>query len=292
MTHRKALLYLALTAVLWSMGGLLIKSVALHPLAIASLRSLVGGLVMALYQRKFNFIWTRAQWGAAISFALTVGLFVAATKLTTAANAIFLQYTAPIYVALLSVPILKEKVTKLDWTVLAVIVAGMLVFFAEDVSPENTLGNIIAIGSGVAFAGIAICLRLQKGKSTFESILLGHGLIAVVGLPFLLMGPLPTVMDGVLILVLGIFQLGIPYILYGHAIAQVTALEATLVPVIEPILNPVWVALFRNEMPSPYALVGGSIVLSAVLGHSLAKSKLRLRRRPKGVKNDSGSKSK
>lgn len=267
------------------MGGLLIKSVDLHPLAIAGLRSLVGGLLMALTQRKFNFIWTRAQWGAAISFALTVGLFVAATKLTTAANAIFLQYTAPIYVALLSVPILKEKVTKLDWLVLAAIVTGMFVFFMEEVSTDHTLGNIIAILSGVAFAGIAICLRLQKGESTFESIILGHSLIAIVGIPFVAMGPMPNLNDVGLILILGIFQLGIPYILYGMAITHVTALEATLVPVIEPILNPIWVALFRHELPSPYALVGGGIVLSAVLVHSLLKTRI------DGGRHDESSKS-
>lgn len=280
MTHRKALLFLALTATLWSTGGILIKSVQLHPLAIAGLRSLIGGILMILVHRffsrkQFHFVWTRAQWGAAISFALTVLLFVAATKLTTAANAIFLQYTAPIYVALLSVPLLKEKVTAIDWTVLVAIVGGMLVFFAEEVSPEHLAGNLIAIASGISFAGIAICLRLQKGKSTFESIILGHFMTAIVGAPFLLMGPLPTGQDLGLIAVLGVFQLGLPYILYGYAIAHVTALEATLVPVIEPILNPVWVAVFRGETPSRYALIGGGIVLTAVLIHSLLKLKMK-----------------
>lgn len=284
MTHRKALLLLALTATLWSMGGLLIKSVGLHPLAIAGLRSLIGGITLALYQRKFKFTWTKAQWGAAVSFALTVCLFVAATKLTTAANAIFLQYTAPIYVALFSVPILKEKVTRLDWAVLVVIILGMLVFFGEKVSVEHTLGNIIAILSGVAFAGIAICLRLQKGESTFESILLGHGLTALVGIPFLLMGPWPTLSDALTIGVLGVLQLGIPYIFYGMAITHVTALEATLIPVIEPILNPIWVSIFRHEQPSPYALVGGGIVLSAVLVHSVVRSQTKrsIARKAKG----------
>lgn len=272
MTHRRALLYLALTATLWSMGGLLIKSVELHPLAIAGLRSLIAGLLVAAVTRKFNFIWTKAQWASAITFALTVGLFVTATKLTTAANAIFLQYTAPIYVALLSVPVLKEKVSKLDWAVLGAILVGMFVFFMEEVSTEHMIGNLVAIASGIAFAGIAISLRLQKGVSTFESIILGHALIAIVGVPFLALGPMPTATDMGLILILGVFQLGIPYLLYGLAIPHVTALEATLVPVIEPILNPVWVVIFRGEQPSRYALVGGGIVLVAVLVHSLAKT--------------------
>lgn len=270
-THRQALMLLVLTAVLWSMGGLFIKSVALHPLAIAGLRSFVAGLVVIVYIRRLQFTWSRAQWGSAICFALTVGLFVAATKLTTSANAILLQYTAPIYVALLSVPVLKERVTGLDWSVLAIVVCGMVIFFAEQVSPQHMWGNLIAVGSGVAFAGLAVCLRLQRGQSTLESILLGHLIMAVIGIPFLAAGPWPSGSDILFLLVLGIFQLGIPYLLYGAAIAHVTALEASLILVVEPVLNPLWVALFLGESPSRNAYLGGSLVVFAVVFHSVVR---------------------
>src|SRR5262249_28428479 len=129
-------------------------------------------------------------------------------------------------------------------------------------------GNIIALASGISFAGIAVCLRMQKGTSTLESLMLGHILTAAVGIPFLLNGSTPTKADVIKLTILGIFQLGIPYMLYGIAIKHVTPLEATLIPVIEPILNPIWVLIFMNERPTPYAIAGGAVVISAVLWHS------------------------
>lgn len=253
---------------LWSLGGLLIKSIDLHPLAIAGARSAIAAIVLALVARKLKFIWTTAQFISAFSLVGTVLLFVLATKMTTAANAILLQYTAPVYVALISGWLLKEKIRAADWAVLGVILVGMILFFIEKVSVAYLWGNIIALISGVTFAGVALGLRAQKGVSTLESILLGHGLTAVIGLPFLFAGPSPENADIGRLLIMGIFQIGIPYALYGIAIRNVTALEATLIPMIEPVLNPIWVALFIGEIPSPLALVGGAIVLTAVLAHS------------------------
>jgi drug/metabolite transporter (DMT)-like permease len=271
MEHKRAISYLLLCATLWSMGGVLIKTIDLHPLAIAGTRSAIAAVVLAVYVRRFNFVWTKAQLGAARFFSYTVLSFVAATKLTTAANAILLQFTAPIYVAVFSGPLLGEKVGKRDIIALIAIVCGLVVFFLEKVSPENMLGNAIALSSGLSFAGIAICLRMQNGSSTLESLLLGHVLTAMIGLPVLLLGPVPSLNDSLALLVLGVFQLGIPYILYGIALRSVTALEATLVPVIEPILNPIWVALVTSERPSKFALIGGSIVLGSVAWHSFQK---------------------
>ena len=275
MNHRKALALLVITAILWSTGGILIKTIQLHPLAIAGSRSVVAAIVLALATRQFKFTWSKAQIVTAISFAATVLLFVLATKLTTAANAILLQYTAPIYAAILSGPLLGEKVQKRDWITLAAVIGGMVLFFLDEVSTEHTLGNVVALASGLAFAGIALGLRMQKGVSTFESILLGHICCAIVGLPFLAAGPWPTVTDQLYILLLGVVQLGIPYVLYGIAIKHVTAVEATLVPVIEPILNPIWVAFFIGEKPSGYAMAGGGVVVAAVLMHALSSARAR-----------------
>jgi drug/metabolite transporter (DMT)-like permease len=266
--HRNSVLILIITALLWSTGGILIKSISMHPLAIAGARSTIAAIVLILLAPRLKFIWTKAQFLAGASLALTVLLFVIATKMTTAANAILLQYTAPVYVALLSGPLLGEKIKRRDWWTLAIVIGGMVLFFVDKVSPEHFLGNIIALLSGVSFAGIALGLRMQKGVSTLESVLLGHIFSAVIGLPFLFAGPMPSRGDVGRILVLGIFQIGIPYVLYGIAIRHVSAIEATLIPVLEPILNPIWVVLFFGEEPSPLALAGGAIVIAAIIAHS------------------------
>lgn len=272
MTQTRAVLLLALTAAMWSMGGLLIKAIALHPLAIASFRSLIAAPVLWMAcERRPKFLNNKVQWFGAICLVGTVMLFVASTKLTTAANSILLQYTAPLYVALLSGPILGERIQKWDLVSLVAIFCGMILFFFDKMSADHLLGNILAAISGISYAGIVICLRLQKGRSTIETLLLGHLLTAACGLPFLLMGALPTTEDVLRILILGVFQLGIPYVLYALAISHVTALESTLVTMIEPVLNPLWVALFLGERPTGNALIGGIIVLLAVLAHTFLK---------------------
>ena len=262
-------LLLTIAAVMWSLGGILIKSIDLHPLAIAGIRSGIAVIVIVLLNRKLRFLWTWPQFAAAISVFLTFLLFVTATKLTTAANAILLQYTAPIYVALISWPLLGERVRPRDWITLGLVVTGMIFFFIEKVSAQFMLGNLIALASGVSFAGTAVFLRMQKGQSTLESLLLGHMVMAIVGIPFLLISHQPTINEMLLLLLLGVVQLGVPYILYGIAIRQISALEATLILVIEPILNPVWVAFFYGERPSRLALMGGLIVIGSILAHSL-----------------------
>lgn len=268
MSHPRALMLLVLTAVLWSAGGVLIKSVALHPVAIAGTRSAIAAVVLAIAARRFRFSWSRLQIATALCFAYTVLSFVSATKLTTAANAILLQYTAPIYVILLSGKLLGEKVGKRDVIALFAVLAGMVIFFLEKIAPEHLMGDLIAVSSGASFAGLTLCLRLHKDGSTFESLFLGHVLTALIGLPFLFLGAKPTSHDALFLGLLGVFQLGIPYVLYGIAIRYVTALEGALVPVIEPILNPIWVACFIGERPSVFALGGGAVVIATVAWHS------------------------
>ena len=277
MSQTRAVLLLALTAIMWSMGGLLIKSISLHPLAIASFRSLIAAPVLWIAcNRKPQFLNNRVQWIGAICLVGTVMLFVASTKLTTAANSILLQYTAPLYVALLSGSILRERISKWDWLSLIAIFCGMILFFFDKMSADHLLGNILAAISGISYAGIVICLRLQKGKSTAETLLLGHLLTAACGLPFLLMGPMPSQDDVLRIVILGVFQLGIPYAIYAVAISHVNALESTLVTMIEPVLNPLWVALFLGERPTGNALIGGIIVLLAVLAHTFLKRRFKV----------------
>jgi len=267
--HKRGVLALVITSILWSSGGVLIKLLPLSALTIAGARSAIAAVVMLLWLRRPKPIWTPAQFGSIICYALTVVLFVSATKLTSAANAIFLQYTAPIWVALLSVFITKERLTRIDVLAVLAVMAGMAVFFVERVSSGYMLGNIIAVCSGAAFAGVAMFMRAQRGVSTTESIMMGNILAAVVCIPFL--EPFPFQPDIIIGLVLmGALQLGVSYIIYSWAMAHVTAIEAILITTLEPLLNPVWVAMFYGEMPSQTALIGGFIVIAAVVARNFA----------------------
>ncbi len=242
---------------------MLIKLVDWNPVAIAGSRSGVAALVMLLYVRKPKFTKSKAQITGAFFYMLMVILFVVANKLTTAANVILLQYTAPIWVAILAAWILKEKTRKVDWLAIAAVMGGMVLFFLGDLGGGALLGNLISIVSGVLLALTVIFLRLQKDGSQIEMTLLGNLLTFLVSLPFIFQS-VPDTRSIVGIVILGVFQLGISYTLFSIAVRHVTALEAILIPVIEPILNPIWVFLATGERPGGLALVGGLIVVVAV----------------------------
>ncbi len=263
--HRRALLLLVVTALLWSLGGVLIKWVEWNPLAIAGARSLIGALVIALLLgRQLRFDGSFDQIGGAVAYASTVVLFVIANKLTTAANAILLQYTAPIYVALFSPWFLGERASRRDWLILLVMMGGMVLFFLDDLSLDGYLGNLVALGSGISFAWLTLFLRRQKDGFPLPSLLLGNLLAGLIGLPFMFQS-MPSTSSWIGLLLLGVVQLGLPYILYALALRRVTAVEGILIPMLEPVLNPIWVFLLMGERPSPWAIVGGTVILGAVI---------------------------
>jgi drug/metabolite transporter (DMT)-like permease len=236
-------------------------------MAIAGMRSAIAGFVVVLMflflGRRPRFTFSPAQVLGGLTYSLTVILFVLANKLTTAANVILLQYTAPIYVALLASWFLGEKTTRWDWFVIATVIGGMLLFFLDTLEPGGFIGNILAIISGVTIGCFAIFMRMQKGESTIESLLIGNFVTALVCLPFMLQS-MPDLKGWVGLTLLGVVQLGIPYILYAIAVKDVTALDSMLIPIIEPLLNPLWVFFLLGERPGPWALVGGAIVLISV----------------------------
>ncbi len=263
--HARAVGLMAAAALCWSLGGLLIKSVAWPPLAVAGGRGFIAAAFLAVFAPRFRFTWSAAQIGGAVAYAATTILFVTANKLTTAANAILLQYTAPVWIALLGAWFLGERATRSDWLTIAIVFGGMGLFFCDDLRLAGFAGNLIALASGVAFASMTLLLRKQKDTSAEESIFLGNLLAGVVGLPFMFSAPtVPSVRGWIALALLGIVQLGVSYLLYARAIRHITALEAVLIPVIEPILNPIWVLLALGERPGPLSLVGGVIVLVAV----------------------------
>jgi drug/metabolite transporter (DMT)-like permease len=264
----KAILFLLLSAILWSSGGLFIKMVSWNPVAIAGLRSLIAMMVIIAYVRYPRFTWTFPQFGGAIAYAITVTLFVTATRLTTAANAILLQYTAPVYVAFLSAWMLQERPQWFDWLTIGMVLGGMALFFLDYLAPRGLLGNILAILSGISFAFLVLFMRKQRNESPFETVILGNLFTGVIGLPFMF-GSMPDVRSWIALFFLGVIQLGLSYVLYSKAIKNVTAIEAILIPGIEPILNPIWVFFFLGERPGKWALIGGFVVLISVTLRSL-----------------------
>lgn len=268
--HTRAVGLLVAAAFCWSLGGLLIKAVDWPPLAVAGGRGLIAAVFLVATSRELRFRFSGPQWIGAFAYAICTISFCTATKLTTAANAILLQYTAPVWVALFGAWFLGERATRADWLTIGVVLAGMLLFFADGLQVGNMPGNLLAIFSGVCFAGMTIALRRQKDTSPMESIILGNVLAFLVGLPWLWKAPALQPQGWTALAVLGVVQLGFSYQLYVRAIKHVTALEAVLIPVIEPILNPVLVLLALGEKPSLLALGGGAVVLSAVTLRAVA----------------------
>lgn len=274
MGRGKAILFIVIAAILLSTGGVLLKFVHMNPLAIASARGFFSTAMVWLYLKKPNFTLTKSKIIGAISYAGMITGFIVANKLTTAANAIILQFTAPIWVAILSVLILKQKIKLYDVISILLVSGGMVLFFMDDVSSGNQMGNIVAILSGVALAGSTIAMKFQEEGSTIEITLMGHIITTVVCFPFLIQEPNFTLQNLMVIAVLGIFQLGIAYILFAIAIKHVSALEAILIMFLEPILNPIWVFLIVGERPSILALIGGIIVITTVAIRSIYISKI------------------
>jgi len=281
-------------AVLWSTGGVGIKSLAGPPMAIAGWRGLFAlpvllAMVLVRARRAGSAAlaplrkpWT---WLGAASYALMVICFVVATKRTTAANAIFIQYTSPVYVALLSWPLLRERVTWVDAIACAGVLVGMVLFFREGLSPDARVGNLVAVASSFGAAGLPLALRadqvtlLRSGSARdlasadtapALAIALGDGAAVLVCMPAMVASPPQDAHSWLLLAALGLGQIGLPYVLYGLAVPRLSALEGSLVPTLEPILNPVWVALGTGEMPGPMALAGGGFVLASVLTQALA----------------------
>ena len=275
--HTRSVLLLVGAALCWSFGGVLIKYVAATwpGLAVSGGRGLVAAVFLALTNRGLRFHFSRAQTLGAIGYAACTITFCTATTLTSAANAILLQYTAPVWVALLGAWLLHEPATRADWLTIAAALGGMALFFKDSLALGHLTGDLLGATSGFAFAAMTVALRKQKDSSAVESIILGNLIAFVVGLPWIVSAPALPPSGWIALLLLGSVQLGVSYWLYARAIRHVTALEAVLIPIIEPILNPLWVLLLMGETPSQWALIGGAIVLVAVTTRAVASLRAR-----------------
>ena len=263
-------------ALMWSLGGIFIKLVDLNPMGIAGIRSLGAAVVLFIYIKKPRFYWNRYFFNGVLAYTAMVVLYVLSIRLTTAANAIFLEFTAPIYVVAFSYFLLNEKIDRFDILTMVIIFLGMGLFFMDELTFYGFWGNIMALVAGVCLALVTVLIRKEK-ESAFEIVFYGNVLTAIICFTFIIEGlSKSTQLDWLIIFGLGIFQLGIPYILYTTALKYVSALDAILVGMLEPILNPIWVYIFIGEAMGEWAFIGGALVIIGTLGRVIIKQKLKV----------------
>lgn len=272
-----------LTALLFSTGGTAIKATQLGSWQVAGFRSGVAALTLLLLLPAARRRWRPRTMLVAAAYAVTMLLYVLANKRTTAAGAIFLQSTAPLYVLLLAPGMLGERVRRLDAIYMAVLAAGMALFFVGvepplATAPDPFTGNLLAAGSGVTWALTMIGLRFlgrgnQAGRADGSSgarasegvvaVVAGNLMAFLVALPMALPVERATGVDVGVIVFLGVFQIGLAYVFMTRALTEVGALEASLLLLLEPVLSPIWAWLLHGETPGRWSLAGGAIILAA-----------------------------
>jgi drug/metabolite transporter (DMT)-like permease len=280
------LLYALAAALLWSTGGLFIKWTTLSGLELSCWRSFFAVFTVAFFTRHEGFRLNRITAIASLLYAMLLILFVLATKTTTAANAIFLQYTAPVYLLILEPILYKEKFRSRDLVTVLVCLGAMGLFFVGQLRPQDVAGNLMALLSGFFFALYFLLLRHPRAREVnrASSVIYGNALAVLITLPWGL-ATLSTITghDMIGVAYLGVVQLGISYTLFTTAMARgVRSLDAGIVCYVEPVLNPVWVFLVLGERPSSWALFGGAIIVAAVICHMLldARGKRRVNDTP------------
>ena len=266
--RRRSMLMMAVCAVMWSLGGIFIKLISWSPLLIAGSRSLIAAGILGLYMfmTKTPVKFCRYSVGAGIGLSFSCIFFVMANKLTTAANAIVLQYAAPVFILLMTAFIFKQKLKKKEIAVVAVTMAGIVLFFLDQLSPGNVLGNIFGILAGVFLALMFVMVGRGGDDDSIRmsGILFAHCLTTIIGIPAGIPGTASVNGEEILfLLILGVFQLGIPYVLYAIASKDCPPLACSLIGMLEPLFNPVWVAIFIGEMPGIFALAGGVVIICA-----------------------------
>ncbi len=277
--RHKAVLLLVFAAVLWSTSGAFVKALDWQPISILAGRGIFTSILFLLYMHRLPKRVTRWTLLAAGGSMATQFLFVTSTKLTTAANSIFLQYTAPIYVALLAYWLLREKPSRSDWIAMGIIFLGLLLFFGDQLSSDGFYGNILAVLSGVTAAIMMVSFRTQKDGSPEDSILIASLAVAAFGFPSILKET-QMITSWLSIAYLGIFQIGLAFIFFTRSIKHIPALEANLIGTLEPILNPVWVFLFVGERMGKFALLGGLVVLVGVIVSAVSSAQMEREQEP------------
>jgi DME family drug/metabolite transporter len=271
--RRKGILFIVAAALLWSSGGIGIKAISDSPLKVTFYRSLFAAIALLLLFGRG--VWGRRRWNstglfatAIISYGACLTTFVVATKWTTAANAIFLQYAGVVWVLLFSPIVTKEPMRARDAIAIAVAIAGMVLFFVGRLDTRGMSGNMMALISSVFFAALILTLR-RENQAAQSAITWGNVAVAAVLLPFVMHDLTLTTKSFSVLLFLGLFQIGLPYVLFARGLKYVTATQASLTGMLEPIANPLWVFLLLGEQPSRFAIAGAAVVLCAIGWHTL-----------------------
>jgi DME family drug/metabolite transporter len=275
-TTRGALL-VALAALLWSSSGLFIKVLPLGALQIACVRSIVAALTIALVVRlRGGRPFPKPDplsLACAASYAGVLILFVSATKLTTAANAIFLQFSAPIYLVFLEPRMTGRVLRARDLVAVGLCLAAMGLFFVGRLGLGSLMGNLMGVASGLCLALFSLTLKLQRNRrpdvDPISAILLGNLLVALLCAPLALPGFHPTLSQAGILLYLGVFQIGLAYLLFNAGMRHLSATAAVVTGTLEAVLNPVWVFLGMGERPSAWALLGGLLILGTIGWYTL-----------------------
>ena len=282
-SHRKGLVYISFTALLWSSSGLFIKILDLDALQISFYRSGIAAItvfIISVLRGRGNSKSLKIQLDkisilSAVFYAGILIFFVVATKMTTAANAIFLQFTAPIYLLVLEPVFLKTKFEPKNLITITVTIFGMILFFFGRLELGSIYGNLFAIVSGICFAVFSLLLRKQrieqKTENTLGSTIMGNALVAVIAFFFIFPNFALSGTETLILLYMGIFQIGISYVIFNAGIKYVSATESMIIATMEAIFNPIWVFLGIGETPSVYAIAGGLIIFSAILWRNLSK---------------------
>lgn len=274
---RSPLLLVLGAAALWSTGGLFIKATTLSGLELSFGRSLLAAITVAILTHREGFGLNRVTVLASLLYAALLVLFVLATKQTTAANAIFLQYTAPVYVLVLEPLFYKEKFRRRDLLTVICCIIGMSLFFVGKLRPQDVTGNLLALASGLCFAFYFLLLRHSSARKVnrASSVIYGNLLVVLIAAPAGLAAVQHlNLKDAGCVAYLGIVQIGFAYLLFTLAMARgVRSLDASIIAYVEPVLNPIWVFLFIGERPSQWAILGGAIIVAAAVAHMLSDAK-------------------
>ena len=272
--RRGALCVLA-AALLFSLGGMLVKLVPWHPMAIGSAHSVLAGIVLLVYMklRRHRLVVNRAVLFGGFAMGATSTLYVLATKMTTAANAILIQYTAPVYIILFMWAFFKVRPTKIDIGGTVVLICGVVLFFLDSLGGGALVGNLLAVLSGATWACVFM-MKQWKGANNLSSVFFGCVFGVVVGLPWLLSPETAWTGTAVLgVVVIGLIQFGTAYVFMAEGLMATPPLTASLLSMIEPILNPIWVALIVHEKIGPLSLLGAFIVVAGVIVYNLLKAR-------------------
>ena len=277
--HRRGLIYLSFTAFLWSTSGFFIKYLTINAFQISFFRSLVAALTVFAISRfrkpKVRLTFDSISNLTAVFYAGILILFVIATKMTTAANAIFLQFTAPIYLVVLEPIVMKTKFEKKNVITIAICIGGMVLFFFGRLELGNIYGNMIAIASGICFAMFSLLTKYkkvkQKSENTLISVITGNALVALITFFFVFPDFSLSMPEALILLYMGAIQIGTSYVIFNEGIKYVSATESMIIATLEAIFNPIWVFIGIGEKPSVYSIIGGLVIFGAILWRNFSK---------------------